>query len=241
MWDPFMYSCVQNVLSHSLISPFVWRLCISISTATISEMCGFSNVCMQYLCSVILHPASARACPSYVLHWMCAHMHRCVLGCECAFEYLIAFLSHSRVAELTTKLRRHNYLLSTADLLVKQLLRTRHRMRLPSSGQLCILRSCLLSLTREFRDRRLLGGAGGAGRWRGVEVLSPARARILCAGNRVVFFCWGQRETMSCSRGKIDFSFHNHCCCLWFFFFRSFLYYFFLAHLCSIYWPFIGS
>lgn len=50
--DSFMYSWVQNVLSHFLMSPFVWRLCISISTATISEMCGFSNVCMQYLCSV---------------------------------------------------------------------------------------------------------------------------------------------------------------------------------------------
>lgn len=50
--DSFMYSCVQNVLSHSLMSPFVWRLRISISKTTISEMCGFSNVCMQYLCSV---------------------------------------------------------------------------------------------------------------------------------------------------------------------------------------------
>lgn len=226
MWDPFMYSCVQNVLSHSLISPFVWRLCISISTATISEMCGFSNVCMQYLCSVILHLASARACPSYVLHWMCAHMPRCVLGCECAFEYLIAFLSDSRVAELTTKLRRHNYLLSTADLLVKQLLRKLHRMRLPSSGQLCILRSCLLSLTREFRGRQLLGGGGG--RWRGVEVLLPARARILCAGNRGVFFLLRSKRDHMLFKGEDRFFFPQPLLLLVvFFFFRSFLYYFF--------------
>lgn len=140
------------------------------------------SICAVYFASSISPCLSFIRSPLNV----CAHASLC-LGCECAFEYLIAFLSHSRVAELTTKLRWHNYLPSTADLLVKQLLRKLHRMRPLSSGQLCILRSCLLSLTREFRGRQLLGGAGG-GRWRGVEVLSPARARILCAGNRGVFF-----------------------------------------------------
>lgn len=217
--------CIKPLSNKSLCMKTVYKYFNS--NYCISEMCGFSNVCMQYLCSVILHLASARACPSYVLHWMCAHMHRCVLGCQCAFEYLIAFLSHSRVAELTTKLRRHNYLLSTADLLVKQLLRKRHRMRLPSSGQLCILRSCLLSLTREFRGRQLLRGGGERAGDEASRCCRQPGPGFFVLGTEECFFCWGQRETMSCSRGKIHFSFHNHCCCLWFFFFQSFLYYFF--------------
>lgn len=167
---------------------------------------------------------------------VCAHAPLC-LGCERAFEYLMAFLSHSRVAELTAKLRRHNYLLSTADLLVKQLLRKRHRMRRPSSGQLCILRSCLLSLAREFRDRQLLGGGERAGDEASRCCRQPGPGFFVLGTEECFFFCWGQRETMSCSRGKIDILSTNHCCCLWVFFLSVIFVLFFLAHPCSIYWP----
>lgn len=183
------------------------------------------SICAVYFASSISPCLSFIRSPLNV----CAHASLC-LGCECAFEYLITFLSHSRVAELTTKLRWHNYLPSTADLLVKQLLRKLHRMRPLSSGQLCILCSCLLSLTREFRGRQLLGGAGGGQVTRRRGAVASQGQDSLCWEQRSVF-CWGQRETMSYSRGKIDFSFHNHCCCLWFFFFQSFLYYFFSTSL----------
>lgn len=105
----------------------------------------------------ILHPGSTRGRPSITVH---THASTC-LACECALEYLIAFPSISIGTELTSKPRRHDGSLSTADLFVKQLYCGNYagRGRRPA-GQLVVLHSCLLPLTGELRGKQPRGRSG---------------------------------------------------------------------------------
>lgn len=129
----------------------------------VASLMSACSICAAYFASSISPCLYFLCSPLNV----CAHAALC-LGYECAFEYSIPFPSHGYAADLTTKLRWHNYLFCNADWLVKQLLRKLHRMRLLSGSQLCIL--CI-------SGRRVSKAGGSSGH------------DFLCWEQRSVFFC----------------------------------------------------
>lgn len=66
-------------------------------------------------------------------------------------------------------------------------------------------------------------------------MLSPARARILCAGNRGVFFLLRSKRDHELFKGEDTFFFPQPLLLLVVFFLSVIFVLFFLAHLCSIY------
>lgn len=154
----------SNIFSHSNESLCMMTMQKPFPSNYTSDV-RFFRVCTQHWCSVVCIQDQLVIVlpPAHASLWL-AH--------ECASDYLMPFPSLSSETELTSKPQRRDYLLSTADLFVEQLVRKLHRTWQLSSGQLVILHSCLLSLTREWRGEQLLGRSGQVTRRRGAVASS---------------------------------------------------------------------
>lgn len=160
-----------------------------------------------------LHPGPSRGLPSFLRS--STHVPTCIiiLGWECAFEYLTAFPSRSSVTELNPKAAMAKLFTLGNCVFVSEAVAEKSTQDVAA-----VLRSAvhpaqlpLISLTRQIRGKRLLGGSGQVTRRRGA-VASQGQGSL----------CWerkGEKRPWASSRGKIDFCFlqpqHSHC--VWFY------------------------
>lgn len=183
MWalrDSFLYSNTRMRICMNTMY-FTKYFNSNSQVGCVDSLMSACSICAAYFASSISPCLSFLRSPLNV----CVHAPL-RLGYECAFEYSIPFPSHGRAADLTAKLRQHNYLFCTAGWLVKQLLRKLHRMRLLSGGQLCILRSCSVFLAGEFQRQAAPRGRGQ---------VTGRRGAVASQGHDSL--CWEQRSVFS--------------------------------------------